>query len=184
MNLNQIYKEKVVPAMLGEMKVSNRLAVPKLTKLVINVGLKEAAHDKGVLEKMSEQIMVISGQKAKVTVAKLSIAGFKVRAGDPVGLTVTLRGKRMYDFLAKLINVVLPRVRDFQGVSAKAFDTNGNYTLGIAEQIVFPEIDYSKIDKVRGFEITLVFKPNTDKKTTKKILELMGMPFEKETKHG
>lgn len=179
MNLQEIYEQKAIPTLMDEMKIGNKFQVPKITKVVINVGLKEAAHDKGALEKSSEQITAITGQKVKITSSKLSIAGFKVREGDPVGLTVTLRGKRMYDFLSKLINIVLPRVRDFQGVSAKAFDKNGNYTLGIVEQIVFPEIDYAKVDKIRGLEVTIVLKPKTEAKTAKRLLEILGMPFEK-----
>lgn len=156
----------------------NKLAEPKVTKVVLNIGLKEAVHDKGVLEKASEQLAIISGQKPKITRARTSIANFKVRAGDPVGLTVTLRGKRKNDFLTKLFTIVLPRVRDFHGVSTTAFDKAGNYTLGLSEQIVFPEIDYAKIDKIRGLEITLV---NTAKnpEAARKLLESMGMPFKK-----
>lgn len=151
---------------------------PKITKVVLNIGLKEAVHDKGVLEKASEQLAAIAGQKPKVTRAKLSIANFKVRQGDPVGLTVTLRGKRMQDFVTKLINIVLPRVRDFHGVSGTAFDKKGNYTLGFTEQIVFPEIDYAKIDKIRGLEVTLVTSA-TNPEQSRKLLELLGMPFKK-----
>jgi len=150
----------------------------KITKVVLNIGLKEAVTDKGVLAKASEQLASIAGQKPKVTRAKISIANFKVRAGDPVGLTVTLRGKRMQDFVTKLITIVLPRVRDFHGVPATAFDKKGNYTLGLAEQIVFPEIDYGKIDKIRGLEITLVNNTGSPE-LAKKLLESLGMPFKK-----
>jgi large subunit ribosomal protein L5 len=180
MNINQTYQEKVVPALMEEFGLDHKMSVPRIGKVVINIGLKEAAHDKGVLEKAIDQLTAISGQKPKVTTAKLSIAGFKVREGDPVGLTTTLRGKRMYDFITKLITIVLPRVRDFQGVSATAFDQSGNYTLGITEQTVFPEIDYSKIDRVRGLEISFVLKPKTDVKIARRMLALMGMPFEKD----
>ena len=134
---------------------------PKITKVVLNIGLKEAVTDKGVLAKASEQLAAIAGQKPKVTRVKTSIANFKVRAGDPVGLTVTLRGRRMQDFVTKLITIVLPRVRDFHGVPTTSFDKKGNYTLGLTEQIVFPEIDYAKIDKIRGLEITLVNNAGT-----------------------
>ena len=154
----------------------NIMAQPKLVKIVLNIGLKEAVHDKGALEKASEQLAVISGQKPKVPRAKTSIANFKVREGDPVGLTVTLRGKRMQDFMTKLVTVVLPRVRDFHGVSATAFDKKGNYTLGLSEQIVFPEIDYSKIDKIRGLEITFVNNAGSPE-TAKKLLEALGFKF-------
>ena len=178
MNLQQHYKETVVPTLMKEFGIANVMAVPKIAKVVINIGLKEAAHDKGVLEKATDQLASISGQKPKITAAKLSIAGFKVREGDPVGLAVTLRGKRMYDFMTKLFTITLPRVRDFQGVSLSGFDKNGNYTLGIAEQIVFPEIEYAKIDRIRGLEISFVIKGG-DAKICSRLLALMGMPFEK-----
>lgn len=157
----------------------NVMAEPKIIKINVNIGLKEAANDKGILEKVAQQLADITGQKAKVTRAKKSIANFKLREGAPVGLTVTLRGKRMRDFLTKLVNIVLPRVRDFHGVSAKAFDGQGNYTLGLSEQIVFPEIDYAKIDKIRGLEITIVTNSGNAEKA-RKLLELSGMPFEKD----
>ena len=154
----------------------NKMAVPKVTKIVLNIGLKEAAHDKGVLEKAMEQLSIIAGQKPKVTRAKISIANFKLREGDVVGLAVTLRRKRMDDFMTKLFTIVLPRVRDFRGVSATAFDGRSNYTLGLSEQIVFPEIDFSKIDKIRGLEITFVTTAKNAQET-RKLLELLGMPF-------
>lgn len=178
MTLQQHYFEQVVPTLQQELGVSNLLATPKVTKVVLNIGLKEAAHDKGVLEHATEQLTAIAGQKPKVTRARMSIANFKLREGDAVGLTVTLRGKRMYDFMTKLFRITLPRVRDFQGVSTTAFDKAGNYTLGLAEQIVFPEIDYSKIDKVRGLEITFVSTAG-NAKIAKRLLELLGMPFKK-----
>lgn len=156
----------------------NKMAVPKVTKIVLNIGLKEAAHDKGVLEKAMEQLAIIAGQKPKVTRAKISIANFKLREGDVVGLAVTLRGKRMDDFMTKLFTIVLPRVRDFRGVSATAFDGRNNYSLGLSEQIVFPEIDFAKIDKVRGLEITFVTTAKNAQET-RKLLELLGMPFQK-----
>lgn len=156
----------------------NSLAQPKISKIVLNIGLKEAAHDKGVLDKATEQLAIIAGQKPKVTRARLSIANFKLRAGDPVGLTVTLRGKRMQDFFTKLVQIVLPRVRDFQGVPTTAFDQKGNYTLGLSEQIVFPEIDYAKIDKIRGLEITLVTTAH-DPAAAREFLTSLGMPFKK-----
>lgn len=183
MNLQKDYNEKIAPQVAAEFNLTNVMTVPKVNKVVLNIGLKEAAHDKGVLEKAADQLTTIAGQKPKVTRAKLSIAGFKVREGDPVGLTVTLRGKRMYDFMTKLFNIVLPRVRDFQGVSRTAFDNGGNYTLGLAEQIVFPEIDYAKVDKIRGLEITFVIRGG-DVKMAHRLLELLGMPFEKEGRRG
>lgn len=151
----------------------------KITKVVLNIGLKEAVTDKGVLARASEQLASIAGQKPKITRAKISIANFKVRAGDPVGLTVTLRGRRMQDFVTKLVTIVLPRVRDFHGVPTTSFDKKGNYTLGLTEQIVFPEIDYAKIDKIRGLEVTLVNNAGSPEES-KKLLESLGIPF----KHG
>ncbi len=156
----------------------NNLAQPRISKIVLNIGLKEAAHDKGVLDRVTEQLATIAGQKPKVTRARLSIANFKLRAGDPVGLTVTLRGKRMQDFFTKLVQIVLPRVRDFQGVPTTAFDKKGNYTLGLSEQIVFPEIDYAKIDKIRGLEITVVTTAGNPA-TAQDYLAALGMPFKK-----
>jgi len=179
MTLNEHYQKKIVPILMEEFGIANKMSLPKVVKVVINIGVKEAAHDKGVLEKAVDQLTAISGQKPKITTAKLSIAGFKVREGDPVGLTVTLRGKRMDDFLTKLFGIVLPRVRDFQGVSLTAFDQSGNYTLGITEQTVFPEIDYAKIDRVRGLEVSMILKPKADVKIAKRLLALMGMPFQK-----
>ncbi len=177
MQLQKHYHDQVVPTLMQEFGITNPLAVPKLSKVVVNIGLKEAVSDRGVLEKTAGWLGTITGQKPKVTRARTSIANFKVRAGDAVGLTVTLRGKRMYDFITKLFTIVLPRVRDFQGVSATAFDGRGNYTLGMTEQTVFPEIDYSQIDKIRGLEITFV----TSSKATvaKRLLELLGLPFTK-----
>ena len=178
MDLKKQYQEKAVPQLMGELGVTNRMAVPKMVKVVLNIGLGQAAHDKGVLDKAADQLTVITGQKPKVTRAKASIANFKIREGDPVGLTVTLRGKRMEGFLVKLITVTLPRVRDFHGVSGGAFDKQGNYTLGLHEQIVFPEIDYAKIDKIRGLEITMVTNAG-DAKISRRLLELIGIPFTK-----
>ncbi len=178
MTLKQHYLENVVPALQKEFGYTNNMAVPKITKVIINIGLKEAAHDKGILEKANEQLTQIAGQKPKITKARLSIANFKLREGDAVGLVTTLRGVRMYDFMTKLFQIALPRVRDFQGVSLTAFDKAGNYTLGLSEQIVFPEIDYSKIDKTRGLEITFVSTAG-DAKIAKRLLELLGMPFKK-----
>lgn len=178
MNLKQTYIETIIPKLMEEFGIVNKMAVPKIHKVVVNIGLKEAAHDKGVLEKAASQLEAITGQKSKVTKAKLSIANFKLREGDPVGLTVTLRSERMYSFMTKLFQIALARIRDFQGVSLTAFDKQGNYTLGISEQIIFPEVDYSKIDKNRGLEITFVTK-SPDVKIAKRLLELMGMPFSK-----
>lgn len=183
MNLKQHYQEKVVEQLMKEFDISNPMAVPKLVKIAVNIGLKEAAHDKGVLDKAMAQLVEITGQKPKITRAKQSIANFKLRQGDPVGLAVTLRGKRMYDFATKLLTIVLPRVRDFSGVSTTAFDGRGNYSLGLAEQIVFPEIDYAKIDKIRGLEITFVTTATNDK-IARRLLTLLGMPFKKGLNNG
>lgn len=150
----------------------------KIIKVVINVGLKEVLEDKSVLEKVSEDLALITGQKPRVCRAKKAIAGFKLRAGDPIGLSVTLRRRRMEAFLKKLFNIVLPRIKDFQGVSPNSFDGRGNYTLGFEEQVIFPEIDPAKIEKVYGLEITIVTDTNNDQEA-KKFLESMGMPFRK-----
>jgi large subunit ribosomal protein L5 len=178
-NLKEKYQKTISPRLAKEMGLKNILAVPQLEKIVVNIGLKEAMDDKKVIEAASNDLAVITGQRPKITKARRSIAGFKLRAGQPIGLAVTLRGQRMYDFLEKLIKVVLPRLRDFQGVSLAGFDGRGNYSLGIPEQIVFPEIDHAKVDKVRGLEITLVTRAKTNDEA-KKLLALLGLPFEKE----
>jgi len=152
------------------------LARPKLTKIVINSGLKEALTDKKVLESFAQQLAQITGQKPITTYARRAIAAFKVREGDPLGLKVTLRGKRMNNFMQKLTRIILPRVRDFKGVSLSGFDNQGNYTLGIEEILIFPEVDFAKIGKSRGLEITMVIKAKT-KEESKKLLEELGMPF-------
>lgn len=176
--LEEKYKKEIVPQLMKELGVKNALAVPRLLKVVVNVGIKEGISDKAALESASQNLTVITSQKPRIARAKKSIAGFKLRAGDPIGLVVTLRRRRMYDFLEKLFEIVLPRLRDFQGLSIKGFDGHGNYTLGILEPIVFPEVDYAKIDKVRGLEITIVTNTNLDKEA-KRLLELFGMPFKK-----
>lgn len=177
-NLKEKYQKEIAPKLAKELGLANILAAPKIEKIVINIGLSEAMEDKKTLEASSHDLAVITGQKPKVNKARRSIAGFKLRAGQPIGLMVTLRGQRMYDFFEKLVAVVLPRLRDFQGVSLKSFDRQGNYSLGIPEQIVFPEVDYARVDKVRGLEITIVTNAHTDEKA-KRLLELLGMPFEK-----
>lgn len=177
-NLFEKYQKEIVPALSLELQTKNALALPRLVKVVINVGLKEAAHDEAVLTRAREELMVITGQKPTVRRAKKSIASFKLVRGNPIGLTVTLRGERMYNFLEKLLNIVLPRVRDFRGASASSFDGHGNYSLGIAEQIVFPEVDFAKVDKTRGLEITIVTTAKTDE-AARKLLEPLGMPFSK-----
>lgn len=158
--------------------VKNPMEVPKLTRIVVNCGLGEALSDKKVVEKMSAQVAVITGQKPQITRAKRAISTFKLRAGDIVGLKVTLRGRRMRDFYQKLIGIALPRVRDFRGVPAGGFDGKGNYTLGIKEHTIFPELEYSMVDKTRGFEITFVTSAGTNEQG-RKLLTLLGMPFTK-----
>jgi len=177
-NLKKKYQEKIAPKLAKELGLTNALAAPRIEKIIINIGLSEAMENKKALESAGNDLAVITGQKPKVTKARQSIAGFKLRAGQPIGLMTTLRGQRMYDFFEKLVTIALPRLRDFQGVSLKSFDGQGNYTLGIPEQIVFPEIDYAKVDKVRGLEITIVTNAKTNEKA-KRLLELLGMPFEK-----
>lgn len=177
-SLQENYQKEIVPKLMEELGYKNRLAAPHLVKIVVNSGLSEALGDKKVLEVMSGQLAQITGQKPKVTRAKKAIAGFKLKAGDAIGLAVTLRGRKMYDFLEKLVAIVLPRVRDFRGVSLSAFDGHGNYNLGIAEIMVFPEIDYSRLDKIRGLEITIVTSAKNDEEG-KKLLEILGMPFTK-----
>jgi large subunit ribosomal protein L5 len=157
----------------------NVMQVPRLSKIVLNIGLGEAIQNPKALESAEKDIAAIAGQHPVITRAKKSIAAFKLRAGMPIGMMVILRGQRMYDFFDKLVNVVLARIRDFQGVSRDAFDGQGNYTLGVREQIVFPEIDYDKVDKVRGFEIVIVTTANSDEEG-RGLLESMGMPFKKE----
>lgn len=171
------YVKKIVPEFMKDGR--NRMAVPRLAKIVINCGMGEALTDKKALESMSKQLSVIAGQKTQIMRAKQAISSFKLRAGDPIGLRVTLRGTRMYDFLAKFIRIALPRVRDFHGVPTKGFDGKGNYTIGIHEQSIFPELDYSLIDKARGFEITFVTTAETNE-DGKKLLTLFGIPFMKE----
>jgi large subunit ribosomal protein L5 len=176
--LREFYRSECVPRMMQEFKYKSSMQVPRLMKVVVNIGLGEAIQNIKLLESAQVELSDITGQKAVVTRAKKSIAAFKLREGMPIGCMVTLRRDRMYYFLDKLMNVVLPRVRDFRGVSERAFDGRGNYTLGIKEQIIFPEIDYDKIDKVKGMNITIVTSAPTDEEG-KFLLNLMGMPFRK-----
>lgn len=176
--LKERYMQEVVPAMREQFKYRNVMQVPRVQKVVLNIGLGEATSNATALERASSDLAAISGQHPVVTRAKRSIAQFRVRAGMPVGLMVTLRSHRMYEFLDKLMNAALPRIRDFRGVPNDAFDGRGNYNLGLREQILFPEIDYDKIDKLRGMEITIVTSAKTDEEA-RRLLELMGMPFAK-----
>jgi len=174
--LKEKYRQEVVPAMMDKFGYKNVMQVPKLEKVTVNVGLGEAVQNPKAVDAAVEDLKVITGQKPVVTRAKKSIAAFKLRAGMQIGAKVTLRGERMYDFVDKVVNAVLPRVRDFRGVSPKSFDGRGNYTLGIKEQIIFPEIDYDKVDKVRGMNITIVTTAKTDEEA-RELLRLLGMPF-------
>ncbi len=170
------YKEEVVPAMVKEFNYSNTMQVPRLSKIVLNVGLGEAIREAKSVDATLRDITSIAGQKPVVTKAKKSIATYKLRAGMPIGCMVTLRGANMYEFYDRLVNISIPRIRDFRGVSDKSFDGRGNYTMGIREQIIFPEIEYDKIDKIRGMNITLCTTAGTDEEA-KALLKVMGMPF-------
>ncbi len=170
------YRSEVLPQLVKEFGYKNLMEAPRLEKIVVNMGLGEAIQNIKVLDHASEELGLITGQKPIVTRARRSISNFKLRAGMPIGCSVTLRRIRMYEFLDRLINIALPRVRDFRGISGKAFDGRGNYTLGVREQIIFPEINYDKIDKIRGLNITIVTTAKTDEEA-KAFLKYMGMPF-------
>jgi large subunit ribosomal protein L5 len=174
--LKEQYQEKVIPALMKEFNYGNIMEVPKLEKVVINMGLGEAIQNAKILDSAQSELAAIAGQKPVVTKAKKSIANFKLRAGMPIGCKVTLRRSRMYEFFDRLVNVALPRIRDFKGVSGKSFDGRGNYALGIREQIIFPEIDYDKIDKIRGMNIVITTTAKSDEEG-KALLKMMGMPF-------
>jgi len=176
MSLKEFYEKEVVPKLIETFGYENKMEIPKLEKVVLNIGLGEAIHNIKLLDAAQAELKLISGQAPVVTRARKSIAAFKVREGMPIGCMVTLRRTRMYDFYEKLVNIALPRVRDFRGISGKAFDGRGNYTLGIKEQIIFPEVDYDKIDTIKGMNITVVTTAKTDKEG-KELLKLMGMPF-------
>ena len=170
------YQKEVVPALMKEFGLKNVMAVPKLEKVVINMGVGEATQNAKVLDPAVAELQQITGQKPVVTKAKKSIAAFKVREGMPIGAMVTLRGDRMYEFLDRLMNVALPRVRDFRGVSTKSFDGRGNYTLGLHDQLIFPEIDYAKVEKQKGMNVTIVTTAKSDDHA-RALLRHMGMPF-------
>ena len=175
--LQEKYKSEVIPALTQKFGYKNVMQVPRLEKIVINMGLGDCKDNAKALETAVNELATISGQKPLVTKAKKSIANFKVRAGMNVGAKVTLRSDRMYEFADKLISIVLPRMRDFRGVSAKAFDGRGNYALGVREQLIFPEIEYDKVDKIRGMEMIFVTTANTDEEA-KELLAQLGMPFQ------
>ena len=174
--LKETYRNNITKAMQEKFGYKNIMQIPKLEKVVINMGVGEAIQNAKAIDSAMEDLAKITGQKPVVTRAKKSIAGFKLRAGMPIGVKVTLRGTRMYEFVDKLFNIALPRVRDFHGISPKSFDGRGNYTLGIREQLIFPEIEYDKIDKVRGMDIIFVTTAKTDEEA-RELLKLMGMPF-------
>ena len=174
--LKEKYQKDVVPALQKEFGYTNVMAVPKIRKVVVNMGLGEATSNAKIIETGADELARITGQKPVTRRSKKSIAQFKVRKGQPVGTMVTLRGDRMWDFLDRLISVALPRVRDFRGVSAKGFDGRGNYTLGLKNQLLFPEIDYMKVDKARGMNISVVTTAKSDEES-RKLLQLLGMPF-------
>jgi large subunit ribosomal protein L5 len=174
--LKERYSSDVVPALKKEFGYTNVMAIPRIEKVVVNMGLGEATQNAKIVDTGADEVMRVTGQKPVVTRAKKSIAQFKVRKGMPIGAMVTLRGERMWDFLDRLISVALPRVRDFRGVSAKGFDGRGNFTLGLKDQLLFPEIDYMKVDKARGMNISVVTTAKTDEES-RKLLQLLGMPF-------
>lgn len=176
--LQERYKSEIVSSLVEKFNYTSVMQVPKIEKIVVNMGVGDAVSNAKVLDTAVEELTEISGQKPVITKAKKSIAGFKLREGMPIGAKVTLRGERMYEFLDKLISVSLPRVRDFRGVSKKSFDGRGNYTLGVKEQLIFPEIDYDKVNKVRGMDIVIVTTANTDEEA-RELLTQVGMPFQK-----
>jgi large subunit ribosomal protein L5 len=177
--LKERYKNEIVPRMMERYQYRNVMQVPRLSKVVLNIGLGEAVRDAKALEAAEGDLTTISGQHPVITRAKKSIASFRLRAGMPIGMKVTLRGERMYDFFDKLVNAALPRIREFGGVSPDGFDGRGNYTLGVKEQIIFPEVDYDKIDKARGLEVSIITTANTNEEG-KHLLEALGMPFSKD----
>ncbi|WP_033827277.1 50S ribosomal protein L5 [Bacillus andreraoultii] len=176
--LKEKYVNEIVPSLMSKFNYKSVMQVPKLDKIVVNMGVGDAVQNSKALDNAVEELTLITGQKPVVTRAKNSIAGFRLREGMPIGAKVTLRGERMYDFLDKLVSVSLPRVRDFRGISKNAFDGRGNYTLGIKEQLIFPEIDYDKVSKVRGMDIVIVTTANTDEES-RELLTQLGMPFKK-----
>jgi large subunit ribosomal protein L5 len=176
--MKERYQTEIVPALMKSLNLENIMEVPKVEKIVLNIGLGEALDNPKSLEAASADLIAITGQKPVITKARVSIANFKLREGRSIGAKVTLRGEKMWAFLDRLINVVLPRVRDFRGISRDAFDGRGNYTLGLREQLIFPEIEYDKIDKIRGLEITIVTTARTDDHAAA-MLDMLGMPFRK-----
>ncbi|MEK7110169.1 MAG: 50S ribosomal protein L5 [Patescibacteria group bacterium] len=178
MSFKDYYNQEVAPKLTKELGVKNIMAVPKIIKIAINVGAGEAVTNKNVIEKIQEQISIIAGQKSIITKARTSVSAFKIRKGLAIGVKVTLRGKRMYHFLEKLIRIVIPRLKDFRGIPDSNIDQNGNLNIGFPEQIIFPEIDFDKIDKIRGLQVTVVTNAK-NKEKGKKLFEMLGIPFTK-----
>lgn len=176
--LKERYKNEIAPAMMTKFNYTSPMQTPKIEKIVLNMGVGDAVTNAKLLDEAVEELRLISGQQPLITKAKKSIANFRLREGMPIGAKVTLRGERMYDFLDKLINVSLPRVRDFHGISAKSFDGRGNYTLGVREQLIFPEVDYDQVNRVRGLDVVIVTTANTDEEALE-LLTQVGMPFAK-----
>ncbi|MEO8073982.1 MAG: 50S ribosomal protein L5 [Acidobacteriota bacterium] len=174
--LKEKYTKEIAPQIAKEFGIENPMAIPRIEKIIVNMGMGEAISNSKILDVAVDELKVITGQKPVITKAKKSIASFKLRQGMPIGTMVTLRGERMYEFLDRLISVALPRVRDFRGISAKAFDGRGNYTLGIREQLIFPEIDFNKVDKTRGMNISIVTTAKNDEQS-RALLKALGMPF-------
>ncbi|MBA3723638.1 MAG: 50S ribosomal protein L5 [Candidatus Levybacteria bacterium] len=180
-DLQKNYNEEIVPKLTKELGIKNPMALPKLTKIVVNMGVKDAVNDKKVIDKMATALGIVTGQKAKPTQAKKAIAGFKIRQGDTIGLVITIRGNRMYDFYDRLIKIVLPRIKDFRGVPRTSFDGRGNYTLGFHEYSTFPEIDPASVERLQGMEMIFVTSA-LENKHGFALLEALGMPFTKEAK--
>jgi large subunit ribosomal protein L5 len=178
-DMKELFEKKILPELMKKGGIKNRFRVPRLIKLVINRGVGETRENPKVIDAVAKELAEITGQKPLVINARKSIANFKLKGGTPIGLKVTLRGKRMYDFVNKLVNIALPKIRDFKGVSPKSFDGRGNYTLGVREQLIFPEVDYDKVDKVRGMDITFVTSTESDDEA-RQLLEALGVPFRKE----
>jgi large subunit ribosomal protein L5 len=172
------YQDEVAPALREQYQYANVMQVPRLVKMVVNIGMGEALTDANALDKAAEEVAAITGQKPIINRAKRSIANFRLREGNPIGVSATLRGPRMYEFLDRLVTAALPRIRDFQGLNPNAFDGRGNYSLGLREQLIFPEIEYDRVDKVRGLQVTIVTTAKSDDEG-RRLLELMGMPFRK-----
>lgn len=177
--LKERYKAEILPELMKEFKYSNIMQAPRVQRITVNIGLGEARENARAVESATSDVATITGQKPVVTKAKKAIANFKIRENMPIGVAVTLRGDRMYEFLDRLLNAALPRIRDFHGVPVKAFDGRGNFSLGVREQLIFPEIDYDKVDKIRGMQVNIVTSAKTDEEG-RRLLEMMGMPFAKE----